>query len=84
MRELEKELYLGYIKEAGFKNITIKNEGCKLFPDEKLKKKLPDREIITICIRASRKMQGITESAEQKAFRSKSKNSTRKIKHSKL
>ena len=65
-----KELYLEYIKEAGFKNITIKYERDDVFPDEKRNKKLPNGEIITIRKKPSRIIQGITVYAKKRGCRS--------------
>ena len=42
---IKKDLYLGYIKEAGFKNITIQKEKTIVIPDEELKSYLTGEEI---------------------------------------
>jgi SAM-dependent methyltransferase len=43
---IKKDTYMRYIKEAGFKNITIQKEGSIVIPDEELKNYLTDEEII--------------------------------------
>jgi ubiquinone/menaquinone biosynthesis C-methylase UbiE len=43
---IQKETYLKYIKEEGFKNITIQKEKSIIIPDEELKNYLTGEEII--------------------------------------
>jgi ubiquinone/menaquinone biosynthesis C-methylase UbiE len=43
---IEKEVYLKYIQENGFKNITIQKEKDILIPDEELKNYMSNEEII--------------------------------------
>jgi ABC-type uncharacterized transport system auxiliary subunit len=43
---IKKDLYLKYIEEAGFKNITIQKEKSIVIPDEELKNYLAEEEII--------------------------------------
>jgi ubiquinone/menaquinone biosynthesis C-methylase UbiE len=44
---IEKDFYLKYIQEAGFKNATIQKEKIIEIPDEELKKYLTDEEMST-------------------------------------
>jgi ubiquinone/menaquinone biosynthesis C-methylase UbiE len=44
---IEKNIYLKYIEEAGFKNITIQKEKSIVIPDEELKNYLTEEEIKT-------------------------------------
>jgi SAM-dependent methyltransferase len=43
---IKKDIYLKYIEEAGFKNITIQKEKSIVIPDEELKDYLTEEEII--------------------------------------
>ncbi len=42
---VKQDIYLKYIKESGFKNITIQKEKNIIIPDDELKKHLTDEEI---------------------------------------
>jgi len=61
---IRKDLYLEYIKETGFKNITIQKEKYIIIPDEELKNFLEEEEII-IYKKAPNIIQSITVYAEK-------------------
>jgi hypothetical protein len=43
---IEKDLYLKYIEDAGFRNVTIQKERTIVIPDEELKNYLTEEEIV--------------------------------------
>jgi len=61
---IKKDLYLEYIKETGFKNITIQKEKYIIIPDSELKNFLAEDEII-IYKKAPNIIQSITVYAEK-------------------